>query len=157
MSGKSKITYTKTDEAPLLATYSFLPILKAFTKSANIEVELKDISLAARVLANLSEYLEADQRINDALAELGEMTLKPDTNIIKLPNISASIPQLTSTIAELQKAGFALPNYPGEPTNEEEKKIKSKEGITTAKGEIKPEYVEYAKSLISEINNSFQL
>ncbi len=125
MSGKSKITYTKTDEAPLLATYSFLPILKAFTKSANIEVELKDISLAARVLANLSEYLEADQRINDALAELGEMTLKPDTNIIKLPNISASIPQLTSTIAELQKAGFALPNYPGEPTNEEEKKIKS--------------------------------
>src|SRR5699024_133683 len=125
MSGKSKIIYIKTDEAPLLATYSFLHILKAFTKSANIGVDLKDISLASRVLANLSEYLAAHKRNNVPLAELREMTLKPDTNIIKLPNISASIPQLTSTIAELQKAGFALPNYPGEPTNEEEKKIKS--------------------------------
>lgn len=125
MSGKSKITYTKTDEAPLLATYSFLPILQAFTRTAGIEVEIKDISLAARVLANLSEYLNEDQRINDALEELGEMTQDPNTNIIKLPNISASIPQLTATIAELRKAGFALPDYPSEPANEEEKKIKA--------------------------------
>lgn len=125
MSGTSKIIYTKTDEAPLLATYSFLPILKAFAKSADIDVELRDISLAGRVLANLSEYLKEDQRINDALAELGQMTLTPEANIIKLPNISASIPQLKATIAELQKAGFAIPDYPDDANTPEKKKIKS--------------------------------
>lgn len=125
MSGTSKIIYTKTDEAPLLATYSFLPILKAFAKSADIDVELRDISLAGRVLANLSEYLKEDQRINDALAELGQMTLTPEANIIKLPNISASIPQLKATIAELQKAGFAIPDYPDDANTPEKEKIKS--------------------------------
>lgn len=121
----SKIIYTKTDEAPLLATYSFLPIVQAFAKTANIEVELKDISLAGRVLASLSEYLTPDQRVPDVLAELGQLATRPEANIIKLPNISASIPQLKATIAELQKAGYALPDYPDSPQNEEEEKIRS--------------------------------
>ena len=116
----SKIYYTLTDEAPMLATHSFLPILKAFTKSANIEIEVPDISLAGRILANFPEYLTDDQKIPDALAELGELVTRPEANIIKLPNVSASVPQLEDAIAELQKQGFALPNYPVEPKTDEE-------------------------------------
>jgi isocitrate dehydrogenase len=122
----SKIYYTLTDEAPMLATHSFLPILKAFTKSANIEIEVPDISLAGRILANFPEYLSDDQKAPDALAELGELATKPEANIIKLPNISASVPQLEEAIAELQKQGFAVPNYPAEPKTDEEKAINKK-------------------------------
>ncbi|MCK5726079.1 MAG: NADP-dependent isocitrate dehydrogenase [Thiotrichaceae bacterium] len=107
----AKIIYTKTDEAPALATYSLLPIVKAFTACADIDVEAKDISLAARILANFSSELNADQQVNDALAELGDLAKTPEANIIKLPNISASIPQLQATIKELQEKGFALPDY----------------------------------------------
>jgi len=121
----SKIIYTKTDEAPALATYSFLPIVKAFTETAGVEVETRDISLAGRIIALFPEYLMADQRIGDALAELGELAKTPEANIIKLPNISASIPQLKAAISELQAKGYALPNYPESPSNDEEKKIKS--------------------------------
>lgn len=121
----AKITYTLTDEAPMLATYSFLPIVQAFTAAADIEVETKDISLAGRILANLSGYLKEDQKTADALAELGELAKKPEANIIKLPNISASIPQLNAAIAELQAQGFAVPNYPADPKTEEEKAIKA--------------------------------
>ncbi|MBB5152088.1 NADP-dependent isocitrate dehydrogenase [Histophilus somni] len=121
----AKITYTLTDEAPMLATYSFLPIVQAFTAVANIDVETKDISLAGRILANLSAYLSEEQKIPDALAELGELATKPEANIIKLPNISASIPQLNAAIKELQQQGFAVPDYPTEPQTEEEKKIKA--------------------------------
>ncbi|MBQ4821206.1 NADP-dependent isocitrate dehydrogenase [Aquimarina sp. MMG016] len=122
----AKIVYTKTDEAPALATYSFLPIVKKFTKPADIVIETKDISLAARILANFPEQLTDKQKQSDALAELGELAQKPEANIIKLPNISASIPQLKAAIAELQLQGFTLPNYPEEPETEEEKEIKSK-------------------------------
>ncbi|PRD48254.1 NADP-dependent isocitrate dehydrogenase [Sphingobacterium haloxyli] len=121
----SKIIYTKTDEAPLLATYSFLPIVQAFAKTADIEVELRDISLAGRILANFSEYLAPEQKVSDALAELGQLATKPEANIIKLPNISASIPQLKGAIAELQKAGYNVPNYPDTPVNAEEEGIKA--------------------------------
>ena len=126
MNQKSKIVYTKTDEAPMLATFSFLPIIKTFTNSSNIEIEAKDISLAARILSAFSEDLPKEQRVPDALKELGELVTKPEANIIKLPNISASEPQLEAAIKELQEKGFTLPNYPGEPKNEEEKKIKQK-------------------------------
>src|SRR5690606_12073658 len=112
MSKNTKILYTKTDEAPALATYSFLPIVKAFTAPAGITVEEKDISLAGRILANFSDYLTADQRIGDALSELGQLATTPEANIIKLPNISASIPQLKAAIKELQAKGYAVPNYP---------------------------------------------
>ncbi|HEX8736192.1 MAG TPA: NADP-dependent isocitrate dehydrogenase [Pyrinomonadaceae bacterium] len=122
----SKIYYTLTDEAPMLATHSFLPILKAFTKAADIEIEVPDISLAGRILANFPEYLKDDQKIPDALAELGELATKPEANIIKLPNISASVPQLEEAIAELQKQGFAVPNYAAEPKTDEEKAINQK-------------------------------
>ncbi len=122
---KSKIIYTLTDEAPMLATYSFLPIVQAFSSAANVEVETRDISLAGRVLANFSEYLKPEQKISDALAELGQMANTPEANIIKLPNISASIPQLNATIAELQAHGYAVPNYPADPKNDEEKAIKA--------------------------------
>ncbi|MGC2236862.1 MAG: NADP-dependent isocitrate dehydrogenase [Pyrinomonadaceae bacterium] len=122
----SKIYYTLTDEAPMLATHSFLPILKAFTKSANIEIEVPDISLAGRILANFPEYLKDDQKVPDALAELGELATKPEANIIKLPNISASVPQLEEAIAELQKQGFGVPNYAAEPKTDEEKAINKK-------------------------------
>lgn len=122
---KSKIIYTLTDEAPMLATYSFLPIVKAFTATAGIEMETRDISLAGRILANFPEFLKEDQKIGDALAELGELAKTPEANIIKLPNISASIPQLTAAIAELQAHGFAVPNYPADPTNDTEKAIKA--------------------------------
>jgi isocitrate dehydrogenase len=123
MSTKSKIVYTKTDEAPGLATRSFLPIVKAFTKTSNIEIEIKDISLAARVLANFSEFLNEDQKVEDALAVLGDLVKQPDTNIIKLPNISASVPQLKEAIKELQEKGYALPNYPEEIRTEEDKHV----------------------------------
>ena len=123
---KSKIIYTKTDEAPMLATHSLLPIVNAFTAKAGVEVETKDISLAARVLALFPEYLEENQRVNDALAELGELVKKPEANIIKLPNISASVPQLVATIKELQAKGFNIPSYPAEAKTDEEKAIQLK-------------------------------
>ncbi|MCX2431266.1 NADP-dependent isocitrate dehydrogenase [Pedobacter sp. GR22-10] len=126
MSNTSKIIYTKTDEAPMLATYSLLPIVQAFTASAGIDVETRDISLAGRILANFPEYLKDDQKIGDALAELGALATTPEANIIKLPNISASIPQLAGTITELQAQGFAIPNYPDNAQTEEEKAIKAK-------------------------------
>lgn len=126
MSNTSKIIYTKTDEAPMLATYSLLPIVQAFTASAGIDVETRDISLAGRILANFPEYLKDDQKIGDALAELGGLATTPEANIIKLPNISASIPQLVGAITELQSQGFALPNYPDNAQTEEEKAIKAK-------------------------------
>ena len=119
----AKIIYTKTDEAPALATYSFLPIVKAFTDAAGIDVETRDISLAARILASFPDNLSDAQRHNDALAELGELAKTPEANIIKLPNISASIPQLTAAIAELQSQGFNVPDYPEEPKNDAEQNI----------------------------------
>lgn len=126
MSNTPKIIYTKTDEAPALATRSFLPIVKAFTKSSGITIDTKDISLAARILANFPDFLTEEQKVNDALSELGELAKRPEANIIKLPNISASIPQLTDAIEELQNEGYKLPDYPEEPKNEEEKAIKSR-------------------------------
>ena len=122
----SKIVYTKTDEAPALATRSLLPILSAFTKSSQIEFELRDISLAGRILANFPENLAEDQRVPDALGELGELATRPEANIIKLPNISASIPQLVSAIEELQSQGFNIPNFPEEPKTDEERMIRSR-------------------------------
>ncbi|SMC76417.1 NADP-dependent isocitrate dehydrogenase [Cellulophaga tyrosinoxydans] len=119
-----KIIYTKTDEAPALATQSFLPIVKAFTKPCGIDIETKDISLAGRIIATFSEFLKEEQRIADDLSELGELAKNPDANIIKLPNISASVPQLKEAIEELQKKGYALPNYPDEPKTDSEKQIK---------------------------------
>jgi len=126
MTSNPKIIYTKTDEAPALATYSFLPIVKAFTKPCNIEVETKDISLSGRILSSFPELLSEEQKVADALTELGELAKKPEANIIKLPNISASTPQLKEAIAELQKKGYNLPNYPDEPRTAEEKEIKAK-------------------------------
>jgi isocitrate dehydrogenase len=120
------IIYTKTDEAPLLATYSFLPVIEAFTKPAGLAVELRDISLAGRILAAFADRLPADQKTADALAELGALTLRPEANIIKLPNISASVPQLQAAIAELQKQGFALPAYPATPRTDGEQEIKAR-------------------------------
>jgi isocitrate dehydrogenase len=119
----AKIIYTKTDEAPALATYSLLPIVKAFTDAAGIDVETRDISLAGRILAGFPEGLTAAQRIGDALAELGELAKTPEANIIKLPNISASVPQLTAAIEELQSQGFDVPDYPEEPRTDAEKEI----------------------------------
>jgi isocitrate dehydrogenase len=126
MTDKSKIYYTLTDEAPMLATFSFLPIVKAFTRPADIDIEVPDISLSGRILANFPEYLNDDQKTPDALAQLGELATKPDANIIKLPNISASVPQLEEAIAELQKQGYAVPNYPVEPKTDEEIAINKK-------------------------------
>ncbi|MET3046969.1 NADP-dependent isocitrate dehydrogenase [Flavobacterium covae] len=126
MSNKSTIHYTLTDEAPMLATHSFLPIVQAFTQSANIDIQIRDISLAGRILANFSEFLNEEQRVADALTELGQLATTPEANIIKLPNISASIVQLKEAITELQAHGFAVPNYPEEPQTEEEKNIKAK-------------------------------
>ena len=122
----SKIVYTKTDEAPALATYSFLPIVQAFARKADIEIETRDISLAGRILATFPEFLSEEQRVADALQELGELAKQPEANMIKLPNISASIPQLKAAIAELQALGYALPNYPEEPQNSAEEEIKGK-------------------------------
>ncbi|WP_286267240.1 NADP-dependent isocitrate dehydrogenase [Thalassotalea atypica] len=120
----SKIIYTITDEAPALATHSLLPIIKAFTASSGIDVETRDISLAGRIIANFPKYLTEEQRMGDALAELGELAKTPEANIIKLPNISASIPQLQATIKELQAKGYNLPDYPEEPQSEAEESIK---------------------------------
>jgi isocitrate dehydrogenase len=122
----AKILYTLTDEAPALATYSLLPIVKAFTDSAGIAVETRDISLSGRIIALFPEYLKPEQQINDDLSELGNIATLPEANIVKLPNISASMPQLKAAIKELQGLGYALPNYPDDPKTEEEKKIKAK-------------------------------
>lgn len=123
MSKPSKIIYTITDEAPALATRSFLPIIKAFTKSSGIEIETKDISLAGRILSQFPDYLTEDQKVEDALAQLGQLALEPEANIIKLPNISASVPQLESAIKELQAKGYGIPDFPSEPNSEKEKEI----------------------------------
>ena len=121
-----KILYTLTDEAPALATYSLLPIVQAFTKSAGVQVETRDISLSGRIISSFPEYLKSEQQINDDLAELGQIATKPEANIVKLPNISASVPQLKAAIKELQAKGYALPDYPEEPKTEEEKSVKTK-------------------------------
>lgn len=126
MTQKAKIIYTKIDEAPALASYSLLPIIRAYTKSSGIEIEHKDISLSARIIANFPDFLKEEQRIPDNLAALGELTQSPEANIIKLPNISASIPQLKAALKELQAKGYALPNYPDEPANEEEKALQAR-------------------------------
>ncbi|WP_298756480.1 NADP-dependent isocitrate dehydrogenase [uncultured Psychroserpens sp.] len=126
MANTPTIIYTKTDEAPALATHSLLPIIKSFTKSSNINIESRDISLAGRILANFPDFLNESQRVPDALAELGELAKNPEANIIKLPNISASIPQLKAAIKELQAQGYGLPDYPDEPENDNEKAIKSR-------------------------------
>ena len=139
MSDSPTIIYTKTDEAPALATYSFLPIIQAFTRSSGIDVEIRDISLSGRILANFSDYLDDDQRISDALAELGELAKTKEANIIKLPNISASVPQLKSAIKELQTKGFQLPDYPEDPSNDDEKKIKAKSAEDEFKVALKQE------------------
>jgi isocitrate dehydrogenase len=128
MSASPTIIYTKTDEAPALATYSLLPIVQAFSKHAGIAVETRDISLAGRILAHFPEVLTAEQRIGDHLAELGALATQPEANIIKLPNISASVPQLNEAIAELQAKGYALPNYPQVPASDVEKEIKLRYG-----------------------------
>jgi isocitrate dehydrogenase len=122
----SKIIYTKTDEAPMLATYSFLPIINAFTKAAGVTVELRDISLAGRILAVFPEYLTPEQKQPDALAELGELAKTPEANIIKLPNISASVPQLKAAIKELQSQGYRIPDYPENPKDDKEREIKAR-------------------------------
>ncbi len=126
VNNRSKIIYTIVDEAPALATYSLLPIVKAFTATANIDIETRDISLSGRILANFPENLTAEQKINDDLAYLGELANKPEANIIKLPNISASLPQLKAAIKELQDKGFNIPNYPENPENDTEKEIKTR-------------------------------
>ncbi|MDX3773007.1 NADP-dependent isocitrate dehydrogenase [Chromatiaceae bacterium AAb-1] len=122
----AKIIYTETDEAPALATYSLLPIVKAFSAAAGIEVETRDISLSGRIIANFPDYLTESQRIADALTELGELAKQPDANIIKLPNISASVPQLRAAIKELQDKGYALPDYPAEPKTDKEREVKTR-------------------------------
>ena len=124
----AKIIYTMVDEAPALATYSLLPIVQAFTKAAGVTVETRDISLAGRIIANFPENLTERQRIGDELAELGELTLKPEANIIKLPNVSASVPQLKRAIKELQVQGYKIPDYPEDPKNDDEKAIKARYG-----------------------------
>ncbi|MDZ4055397.1 MAG: NADP-dependent isocitrate dehydrogenase, partial [Polynucleobacter sp.] len=125
-SANSKIIYTLTDEAPALATCAFLPIISAFAKPAGVEIVQSDISVAARILAEFSDYLTDAQKVPDNLAELGKMTLLPDTNIIKLPNISASVPQLQDAIKELQEKGYKIPSFPDEPKTDEEKSIRAR-------------------------------
>src|ERR1700741_1210034 len=125
---KLEIMWTKVDEAPALATFSLLPIVEAFVGAAGVSVKLKDISLAGRILAVFPEKLTPAQRINDELTELGQLTLKPEANIMKLPNISASIPQLKAAIKELQGKGFAVPDYPDNPATDAEKDIKARYG-----------------------------
>lgn len=122
----SKIIYTLTDEAPALATHSFLPIVKRFVSEAGVEIETRDISLAGRILSQFPDFLSEDQRVNDALKELGELAKTPEANIIKLPNISASIPQLKAAINELQEKGYAIPDYPSDAQTDEEKDIKAR-------------------------------
>ncbi len=123
---RSTIIYTHTDEAPALATYSLLPVVRAYAAKAGVEVETRDISLAARILAQFPEHLTAEQRVDDALAELGALTAEPEANIIKLPNISASVPQLRAAVAELQAQGYALPDYPDEPATDEEREVRAR-------------------------------
>ncbi|GAA3571997.1 NADP-dependent isocitrate dehydrogenase [Microlunatus spumicola] len=122
------IIYTHTDEAPMLATYSLLPIIQAFTSQAGVEVETRDISLSGRIIAQFSDRLPADQQVEDALAELGELAKTPQANIIKLPNVSASVPQLKAAVAELQSQGYALPDYPDNPTTDEERDVRARYG-----------------------------
>ncbi len=122
----SSIIYTNVDEAPALATYSFLPIVKNFSGVSGVSIETRDISLSGRIIATFSEYLTDAQKQNDDLAELGTLTASPEANIIKLPNISASMPQLNAAIKELQSKGYNLPNYPDEPKTDEEKEIKNR-------------------------------
>ena len=122
----AKIIYTHTDEAPMLATYSFLPIIEAYASTAGVEVETRDISLAGRIIAAFGEYLPEEQRGTDALAELGALAKSAEANIIKLPNISASVPQLKAAVAELQAQGFALPDYPDNPSSDEETKVRAR-------------------------------
>ncbi|MBC7908400.1 MAG: NADP-dependent isocitrate dehydrogenase, partial [Rhodospirillaceae bacterium] len=124
----AKIIWTQVDEAPALATYSLLPIVAAFTKAAGIAVETRDISLAGRVLANFPEDLSPDQRVSDQLTELGELTLKPEANIVKLPNVSASVPQLKAVVKELQSQGYKIPDFPEDPKTDAEKEIKARYG-----------------------------
>ncbi|MGB5289331.1 MAG: NADP-dependent isocitrate dehydrogenase, partial [Ignavibacteriaceae bacterium] len=123
---KTKILWTKIDEAPALASYSLLPILKSFLKNSGIEIDVADISLAGRIIANFPENLTDKQKIPDYLTQLGELTQSSDANIIKLPNISASIPQLHAAIKELREKGYKIPDYPDEPKNDEEKKLKER-------------------------------
>src|SRR5438552_9129299 len=123
---KSKIIYTYTDEAPALATLSLLPIIQTFASACDVTVETRDISLAGRILAVFPDFLRPEQRIPDALTELGELAKRPEANIIKLPNISASMPQLKAAVAELQKKGYGVPAYPDEPANDKEKDIKAR-------------------------------
>merc|ERR1719386_356971 len=125
-SSGAKIVYTHTDEAPMLATYSFLPIIEAFVKSSDVQVELSDISVSGRVIANFPENLTEEQKMSDELALLGQLTLKPECNIIKLPNISASIPQLKECISELQSQGYKIPDYPEAPKDDAEKEIQNR-------------------------------
>ncbi|MBW3621741.1 MAG: NADP-dependent isocitrate dehydrogenase, partial [Actinobacteria bacterium] len=120
------ISYTYTDEAPALATHSFLPILEAFAGAAGVDVERRDISLAGRILAVFPDRLTEEQRVPDALAELGELVLEPEANVIKLPNISASVPQLEKAIAELQAKGFDIPDHPEEPSTDEEREVRAR-------------------------------
>ena len=126
MSDAKTILYTHTDEAPALATYSFLPMVQAFVKGTGIKVETRDISLSGRILAAFADLLPPAQRTADHLAELGRLAERPEANIIKLPNISASVPQLKGAIAELQAQGFALPNYPDDPKSDAEKDAKKR-------------------------------
>src|SRR5476649_499148 len=125
---KTKIIYTLTDEAPMLATYSLLPIIKKFAASAGVDVTSNDISVAARVLAEFPEFLSDEQKVPNTLAELGALTQLADTNIIKLPNISASVGQLTTCIRELQARGYKLPDYPEDPKTDEDKALKARYG-----------------------------
>jgi len=126
MAATSTIVYTLTDEAPALATSSLLPIIRRFTRSSGVQLELRDISLAGRILAAFPDCLQPDQRVTDALAELGELAKTPAANIIKLPNISASIPQLTAAIRELQQQGFAVPDFPEAPVTDAEKDARAR-------------------------------
>src|SRR5256886_14359734 len=121
-----KIIYTHTDEAPALATQSLLPIVRAYAAAADIEVELRDISLAGRILAKFPDCLSSEQQIADALSELGELVKTPEANIIKLPNISASVPQLKAAIAELQEQGYPIPDYPEDPADDEQREIRAR-------------------------------
>lgn len=122
----AKIIYTLTDEAPMLATYSFLPVIEAFASAAGVEVETRDISLAGRIIAAFDDRLPEEQRVGDALGELGQLATTPEANIIKLPNISASVPQLKAAVAELQAKGYQLPDYPDEPRTDDEKDARAR-------------------------------
>ena len=147
-----KILYTLTDEAPALATYSLLPIVQAFTSSAGVQVETRDISLSGRIIANFPEYLKPEQQMKDALAELGAIAKTPEANIVKLPNISASVPQLKAAIKELQAKGYALPDYPEEPKNDEDKGEDVLDEL--AKAEARLEYLSKENATGSELLKS---